>query len=227
MVKPSSQMNGISLLLHSSKRLKDHTIDLLTPEEIYQFLRFELVDLNRTIKNKLVTLTPNQVLTKEVRKDLKCWEELIRENVFSLGCHRDHLPACVSHILYCILAKQQYNLAYFFVKRIESAKATLKVHLSYVSSPSAPNAPSKTPSSMAISSSSIASKLKSRTFSTSPSTNGYLNSPISPSIRVPPPPQTQESEPIEIPLTLSPITPLDIQFNTPSPPPPLFGDPIT
>ncbi|GJV15531.1 hypothetical protein Tco_1360854 [Tanacetum coccineum] len=79
---------------------------------------------------------------------------------------------------------------------------------------------------MATTSSSIASKLKSPTSSTSPSTNGYLNSPISPPPRVPPPPPTQESEPMDITLTLSPITPLDIQFNTSSPPPPLFGHPI-
>ncbi|GKC80602.1 hypothetical protein Tco_1131376 [Tanacetum coccineum] len=107
-----------------------HT-DLLTPKEIHQFLRFESVDSNRTIINKFVTLTPNQVLTKEIREDLNRWEELIRKNVFSLGGHRDHLPACLSHILYCILAEQQYNLAYFFVKQIESVKATSKAHLSY------------------------------------------------------------------------------------------------
>ncbi|GJR37566.1 hypothetical protein Tco_1213250 [Tanacetum coccineum] len=69
--------------------------DLPTPDEIHQFLRFERVDSNCTIKNKYVTLTPNQVLTKEVKEDLKRWEELIRENVFSLGGHQDHLPACM------------------------------------------------------------------------------------------------------------------------------------
>nr|GEU49273.1 hypothetical protein [Tanacetum cinerariifolium] len=51
---------------------------------------FERVDLNRTIKNKFVTLTPNQVLTKKVREDLKRWEKLIRENVFSLGAHHSY-----------------------------------------------------------------------------------------------------------------------------------------
>ncbi|GKE18246.1 hypothetical protein Tco_1425823 [Tanacetum coccineum] len=77
-----------------------------------------------------------------------------------------------------------------------------------VLSPSAPNAPSKTPSTVATSSSLIDSKLKSPTSSTSPSTDGYLNSPICPPPRVPPPPSTQGCE--DITLTLSPITPLDI-----------------
>ncbi|GJS90156.1 hypothetical protein Tco_0772792 [Tanacetum coccineum] len=107
-----------------------HT-DLPTLEEIYQFLQFQRVESNRTIKSKTVTLSPNQVLTKEIRQDLKRWEELIHENVFGLGGHRDHLSACLAHILYCILAEQQYNLTYFFVKRIESARATPKAHLPY------------------------------------------------------------------------------------------------
>ncbi|GJZ41086.1 hypothetical protein Tco_0587972 [Tanacetum coccineum] len=77
-------------------------------------------------------------------------------------------------------------------------------------SPSAPNPHSKTPSTVATSSSSIDSKLKSPTSSTSPSTNGYLNSPMSHPPRVPPPPPTQESGYMDITLTLSLITPLDI-----------------
>ncbi|GJR23138.1 hypothetical protein Tco_0971665 [Tanacetum coccineum] len=104
---------------------------LPTPEEIHQFLQFQRVESNRTIKSKTVTLSPNQVLTKELRQDLKRWEELICENVFGLGGHHDHLPPCLARILYCILVEQQYNLAYFFVKRIESARATPKAHLPY------------------------------------------------------------------------------------------------
>nr|GEU89078.1 hypothetical protein [Tanacetum cinerariifolium] len=97
---------------------------------------------------------------------------------------------------------------------------------SFVLSPSAPNAPSKTPYTVATSSSSIDYKPKSPTSSTSPSTNGYLNSPMSPHPRVPPPPPTQKSGSKDITLTLSPITPLDVHFNTPSPSPPLFYHPI-
>ncbi|GJZ93620.1 hypothetical protein Tco_0665823 [Tanacetum coccineum] len=75
-----------------------------------------------------------------------------------------------------------------------------------LSSPSAPNAPSKIPSTKCTSSSSIDYTPKSPTSSTSPSTNGYLNSPTSPPLRVPPPPPTQENTSIDITLTLS-VTP--------------------
>ncbi|GJS00684.1 hypothetical protein Tco_0317192 [Tanacetum coccineum] len=95
-----------------------------------------------------------------------------------------------------------------------------------LSSPSAPNAPSKTPSTKGTSSSSIDYTPKSPISSTSPSTNGYLNSPTSPPPRVPPPPPNQENASMDITLTLSPITPLDVQFDTPSPSPPIFGHPI-
>nr|GEW19022.1 ribosomal protein L7Ae/L30e/S12e/Gadd45 [Tanacetum cinerariifolium] len=59
------------------------------------------------------------------------WEELIRENVFRLGGHRDRLPACFAHMLYCVVTEEQYNLAYFFLKRIECAKATPTANLPY------------------------------------------------------------------------------------------------
>ncbi|GJX22929.1 hypothetical protein Tco_0227374 [Tanacetum coccineum] len=62
---------------------------------------------------------------------MKCWEELIRENVFRLGGHRDHLSASLAHMLYCIVAEEQYNLAYFFVKRIKCTRATPNANLPY------------------------------------------------------------------------------------------------
>nr|GEV46475.1 hypothetical protein [Tanacetum cinerariifolium] len=95
-----------------------------------------------------------------------------------------------------------------------------------ISSPSAPNAPSKTPSTKGTSSSSIDYTPKSPTSSTSPPTNGYLNSPTSPPLRVPLPHPTQKNVSMDITLTLSPVTPLDVQFDTPSPSPPIFGHPI-
>nr|GEU42746.1 hypothetical protein [Tanacetum cinerariifolium] len=92
-----------------------------------------------------------------------------------------------------------------------------------VLSPSALNAPLKPPSTKATYSSFIDHKPKSPASSTSPLTHGYLNSTMSPPPRVPPPPSNQESGSMNITLTLSPITSLDIQFNTPSPSLPLFG----
>ncbi|GJY38920.1 hypothetical protein Tco_0425284 [Tanacetum coccineum] len=95
-----------------------------------------------------------------------------------------------------------------------------------VSSPSPPNSPSKTPSTKDTSSSSIDYTPKSPTLLSSPSTNRYLNSPLSPPPRVPPPPPTQAPNSMEITLSLSPITPLDVHHNSPSLSPPIIGHPI-
>ncbi|GJV76337.1 hypothetical protein Tco_1507921 [Tanacetum coccineum] len=87
-------------------------------------------------------------------------------------------------------------------------------------SPHAPNVPIKTPSTRGTSSSSsIASKLNSSPFYSSfPTTNPYLSYNNSPPLRVPHPSPLHEHQPMDITFTVSPITPLDYAFNTPSPP---------
>ncbi|GKF14959.1 hypothetical protein Tco_0056421, partial [Tanacetum coccineum] len=111
-----------------------HT-NLPTPDDIHRFLQLDRIELNRTIKSQNVVLTSIQILTKEFSRDMKRWEELIRENVFGLGGHRDHLPASLARMLYCIVAEEQYNLAYFFVKIIECARSNPTDNLPYVMCP--------------------------------------------------------------------------------------------
>ncbi|GJS55550.1 hypothetical protein Tco_0628912 [Tanacetum coccineum] len=60
----------------------------------------------------MVSLNPNQILTKELSPDMKQWEELIRDNVFGLGGHRDHLPTCLAHIIQCARATPTANIPY-------------------------------------------------------------------------------------------------------------------
>ncbi|GJY51199.1 hypothetical protein Tco_0442046 [Tanacetum coccineum] len=62
---------------------------------------------------------------------MRHWEELIRENVFGLGGNQDHVQASLAHTLYCIVTEEQYNIVYFFVKRIECARSNPTVNLPY------------------------------------------------------------------------------------------------
>ncbi|GKA28921.1 hypothetical protein Tco_0715166 [Tanacetum coccineum] len=105
--------------------------NLPTPDDIRRLLKLERVMVDRTIKSQTISLNPNQILTKELSPDMKQWEELFSENVFGLGGHRDHLPACLAHMLYFVVAEEQYNLAYFFVKRIQCARYTPTANLPY------------------------------------------------------------------------------------------------
>ncbi|GJW14636.1 hypothetical protein Tco_0018769 [Tanacetum coccineum] len=128
---PCEDRYDLGSLEYSQETEGPYSTDLPTPDDIRRLLELERVMVDRTIKSQTVTLTPNQILTKELSPDMKQWEELIRENVFGLGGHRDHLPACLAHMLYCVVAEEQYNLAYFFVKRIECARANPTANLPY------------------------------------------------------------------------------------------------
>ncbi|GJS26885.1 ribonuclease H-like domain-containing protein [Tanacetum coccineum] len=72
----------LASLAYSQEIEGPYYIYLPTPDDIRQFLQIERVDLNRTIKSQSVVLTPNQILTKELRQDMRRWEELIRGNGF-------------------------------------------------------------------------------------------------------------------------------------------------
>nr|GEV77675.1 copia protein [Tanacetum cinerariifolium] len=126
-----SQVTDLASLEYSREIKGPYCTDLPTLDDIHRLLELERVVVDCTIKSQTVSLNPNQILTKELIPDMKQWEELIRENVFRLRGHWDHLPACLAHMLYCVVAKEQYNLAYFFVKRIECAKASLTTNLPY------------------------------------------------------------------------------------------------
>ncbi|GKA22618.1 hypothetical protein Tco_0708580, partial [Tanacetum coccineum] len=102
-------------LEYSLETERPYSTDLPTPDDIRQLLELERVMVDRTIKCQTVSFTPNQILTKELSSNMKQWEELSRENMFGLRGHRDHLPACLAHMLYCVVAEEQYNLSYFFV----------------------------------------------------------------------------------------------------------------
>ncbi|GJV66373.1 zf-CCHC domain-containing protein [Tanacetum coccineum] len=55
--------------------------ELPTPDDICRLVELERVMVDRTIKSQTVTLTSNQILTKELAPDMKQWEKLIRGNV--------------------------------------------------------------------------------------------------------------------------------------------------
>ncbi|GJT99077.1 hypothetical protein Tco_1094595 [Tanacetum coccineum] len=71
----------------------------------------------------------------ELREDMRPWEELIRENVFGLGSNWDDLSASLAHMLYCIVAKEQYNLAlHLRQKNSRHSVSSTSAHHNYRSS---------------------------------------------------------------------------------------------
>ncbi|GJX49480.1 zf-CCHC domain-containing protein [Tanacetum coccineum] len=123
-------LTNMLILLHYLESFKSefaegpYFTDLPTPDDIRRLLELERAVVDRTIKSQTVALNPNQILTKELSPDMKQWEDLIRGNVFGLGGHQDRLPACLAHMLYCVVVEEQYNLLISLSKESECAPSS-------------------------------------------------------------------------------------------------------
>ncbi|GJR38098.1 hypothetical protein Tco_1213782 [Tanacetum coccineum] len=72
------------------------------------------------------------VLTKPLKRELiTIYVDIIRENAICLGGHKDHVSACLCHMLYCIETSTRYNLAFFILKRMEKTQSKPKELLPY------------------------------------------------------------------------------------------------
>ncbi|GJQ91014.1 hypothetical protein Tco_0002153 [Tanacetum coccineum] len=87
--------------------------------------------VTRSKNKKLVVVDKNKILTREIQPHMKPWVDIIRENVICLGGHRDHVSACLCHMLYCIETSTLYNLAFFILKRMEKNRNKPKKLMSY------------------------------------------------------------------------------------------------
>nr|GEV31410.1 hypothetical protein [Tanacetum cinerariifolium] len=75
------------------------------------------------IKNKkTIVVGENEILSREIQTHMKSWVDIIRENAICLGGHKDHVFACLCHILYCIETSTPHNLAFFILKRMEKSR---------------------------------------------------------------------------------------------------------
>nr|GEX28165.1 copia protein [Tanacetum cinerariifolium] len=66
-----------------------------------------------------------------MNKEMKPWVDMIRENAICVKGHKDHVSACLCHMLYYIETCTRYNLAFFILKRMEKTKNKPKELLPY------------------------------------------------------------------------------------------------
>ncbi|GJT97521.1 hypothetical protein Tco_1093039 [Tanacetum coccineum] len=85
----------------------------------------------RTKNKKMIVVGENKILTQEIQTHMKPWVDIIRENTICLERHRDHVSACLCHMLYCIETSTPYNLAFFILKRMEKTRLKPKEILPY------------------------------------------------------------------------------------------------
>ncbi|GKC16406.1 hypothetical protein Tco_1013188 [Tanacetum coccineum] len=82
--------------------------------------------VTRTKNKKTIIVDKNEILTREIQPHMKPWVDIIRENAICLGGHKDHVSACLCHMLYCIETSTRYNLAFFILKRMEKTQSKPK-----------------------------------------------------------------------------------------------------
>ncbi|GJZ60263.1 retrovirus-related pol polyprotein from transposon TNT 1-94 [Tanacetum coccineum] len=87
--------------------------------------------ITRVRNKKTINVDENKILNRKIQNHMSSWVKIIRENVLCLGGHRDHVPSCLCHMLYCIETSTKYNLAFFILKRMESIRNSPKANLPY------------------------------------------------------------------------------------------------
>nr|GFA51826.1 pentatricopeptide repeat-containing protein [Tanacetum cinerariifolium] len=85
----------------------------------------------RTKNEETIIVDKNEILTREIQPHMKPWVDVIRENAIFLEGHKDHVSACLCHMLYSIETSTQYNLAFFILKRMEKTRNKPKELLPY------------------------------------------------------------------------------------------------
>nr|GEU92571.1 RNA-directed DNA polymerase, eukaryota [Tanacetum cinerariifolium] len=89
------------------------------------------IQATRTKNKKTIVMDENEILTREIQLHMKPWVDIFRENTICLGGHKDHVSACICHMLYCIEFSTLYNLAFFILKRMEKTRNKPKELLPY------------------------------------------------------------------------------------------------
>ncbi|GKC01751.1 hypothetical protein Tco_0987887 [Tanacetum coccineum] len=106
--------------------------NLLLIEEINSSIRIDREgQVCRIRHEEEIDVLEYQILTREIVQTLKPLEEIIWENVFYLGGNRDHVPACLCFMIYCVVHSKKFNLAYYMAKRMEWVTKQARLILPY------------------------------------------------------------------------------------------------
>ncbi|GKA37177.1 retrovirus-related pol polyprotein from transposon TNT 1-94 [Tanacetum coccineum] len=103
-----------------------------SPDDIISSIRIDREGKVRHIcHEEEINVYEYQILTREIVPTLKPLEEIIRENVLCLGGNRDHVPACLCYMLYCVVHSEKFNLAYYMAKQMERVTKKKRLILPY------------------------------------------------------------------------------------------------
>nr|GEV90886.1 hypothetical protein [Tanacetum cinerariifolium] len=73
-----------------------------------------------TKKGETIFHDPYQMELSEMKQGFRKWETILSENVISLMGNKDHPNDCLVYMLFCLVNRKPFNLAYYIVKRMAS-----------------------------------------------------------------------------------------------------------
>ncbi|GKC31370.1 hypothetical protein Tco_1038664 [Tanacetum coccineum] len=144
--------------IHKGRVVFDNFTDLNYVRYLFHFVEFEcLLEINEQVCPRFILefysqyrlsysdegqmfvefVIQNQLFSysledlEEIIPTLKPLEEIIRENIFCLVGNRDHVPACLCFMLYCVVHSERFNLAYYMAKRMEWVTKQARLILPY------------------------------------------------------------------------------------------------
>nr|GEX21630.1 hypothetical protein [Tanacetum cinerariifolium] len=107
-----------------------------SPDDIISSIRIDREGQVRHIcHEEEIDFLEYQVLTREIKPNLKPLEEIIQENVFCLGGNRDHVLACLCYMHYYVAHFEEFNLAYYMAKQMEWVTRLKRLILPYERNP--------------------------------------------------------------------------------------------
>ncbi|GJY70423.1 retrovirus-related pol polyprotein from transposon TNT 1-94 [Tanacetum coccineum] len=123
---------SLNELVYGTPSEGPYQTNLPSPDDIISYVREDREgQVTRIRHQEEIEVQNYQILTREIVSTLKPLEEIIRENVFCLGGNRDHVPACLCYMLYCVANSEKFNLAYFMAKRMEWVTKQARLILPY------------------------------------------------------------------------------------------------
>ncbi|GJU00630.1 hypothetical protein Tco_1110968 [Tanacetum coccineum] len=109
---------GLDELEKTLEQIEPYNSQLPTLDDIRNLIHRRTVHEKVDKEGNTIYKLPNQIETHELLEHLRPCELVIRENVYSAIGNRDHTQAVIASMLYCLVNRQPFNLAYFIIRRI-------------------------------------------------------------------------------------------------------------
>jgi hypothetical protein len=122
---------SLTILDSNLDRTAPYATPLQSKEVIREHLFIPKNNPTRMYRGREVARDPFAMELNELRPEFKKMEDVLRANVMCTIGNRDHINACLCHMMYNISTRQPFNLAYYVAKRMCDIPVQSKIAMPY------------------------------------------------------------------------------------------------